>query len=90
MTTKQKNNNHSLEEFRLGDPGFKTLGVLARTDKDSLIVLSTSMDIDKGVGQTPYEEKGWKRGLYLVSPGVVLALRKYNETHEDKVQYKVL
>ena len=56
MVTKQKKNNQNLEEIRLNDPSIKTFGVKTETTKDSIIVLGITMDVDKKVGITPYDD----------------------------------
>jgi len=86
MTTKQKeNNNQTLEDIKLNDPRFKTFAVRTKSDKDADILARVEMDVGGVVvGRIIRGEP-----VHLVSRNIVLALRKYNETHQDKVDYEV-
>lgn len=85
MKTKQnKNNGLNLEEIRLRQSSSTTgIAVMPKTHKDAVIM--AGIESGKGAG---FALDG--KPVYVVSRDVVLALRKYNETHKDKVHYEVL
>ncbi len=89
MTTRQKNNKNNsktFEEKLLEQPTRDTFAIRTKTDKDAVILAGVEIDIGGKVVGKIIEGKP----AHVVSKNIVLALRKYNETHEDKVQYEVL
>ena len=85
MKTKQKNG--SLEEIRLNDPGIKTFAIRTSDETSAVKLVGIIMEVGGKSAGRPLENGD---SLTLASRDVVLALRKYNETHKDKVQYEVL
>lgn len=86
MITKNKNNTQTLEEIRLGDPIVKKI-VIRTTDEKNHGDVST---IVKTIGGVMAQRTVNGVVLTFTTKEGVLALRKYNETHEDKVTYEVL
>lgn len=89
MITKQKKNNGvNLEEIRLRhSSSTQGIAVMPKTSKDAVKIIGVENDVgSKKVAVFGLDGKP----VYLVSRDVVVGLRKYNETHKDKIHYEVL
>jgi hypothetical protein len=87
MKTIEKKNGRTLEEIRLNDPTIKTFAIRTDDEKSNEKLAGILMAVG---GKSGGRALGNGDSLTLASRDVVLALRKYNETHKDKVQYEVL
>ncbi|MDE1871205.1 MAG: hypothetical protein KGI06_03115 [Candidatus Micrarchaeota archaeon] len=87
MATKEKKNGKTLEELRLNDQTNKTFAIRTNdqtnTEKVLGIVIAAS-------SKTGGRSLGNGSALTLASRDAVLALRRHNKTHKDKVHYEVL
>lgn len=87
MTTKEKKNGKTLEEIKLADPTVKTFAIRTSDEGSTEKVLGIVIGASSKTGGRAL---GNGNALTLASRDGVLALRKHNETHKDKVQYEVL